>query len=173
MFDKFLLAIFIAGFSSINVLTLKAVAQEPPECYIVDDTGELEDLTDICDASQKRSPDSNSTTTQGENVVNNNININNSDLNSGFGKVSVNDGFVVGADNSSVNSGIDSSYLIDNEPGLDYTAYVRRYQTSLNSFDYLTRREQIFQFDNRFGSHTRILREGRSELPFLIYRYQN
>ena len=169
MFDKFLLAIFIASFSSIGVLIPKAVGQEPPECYIVDESGELEDLTDICNASQKRSPES--TATEDKNVVNNNIKIGNSESESVNTGVSVNDGFVVGVDASSKDSGsIDGSYLIDNEPGSDYTAYIRRYKTSPNSFDRLTRREDIFQFDNRDRSQTSILR-GDRELPFLIYRY--
>jgi len=174
MTNKFLLTIFITSLSFVSVLTPKAIAQERPKCFLIEESGEFTDLTDICDVSQKRSPAA--TTSEGENVVNNNINIISSDSDSEYTKtgVSVNDGFIVGADNSSGNSGlIDSSYLIDNEPGINYTAYVRRYTASPNSFDRQTSREQIFQFDNHYRSRTSILREGRSELPFLIYRYQN
>lgn len=170
MIDKFMLTMFIANFSFMSVLAPKAIAQERPKCYLIDNSGELTDLTDICNASQKRSPDP--TTQGGENVVNNNITIVNSDsVETG---VSFGDGFVVGANNYSGDlSSIDSSYYIDNEPGIDYTAYVRRYTASPSSFDRQTRREEIFQFDDRYRRHTSILRRGRSELPFLIYRYQN
>lgn len=170
MFDKFLFAVFIASFGSIGVMSPQAIAQEQPECYIVDETGELEDLTDICNVSQRRSPES--STTEGENVVNNNINIVNSESGSVETGVATNDGFIIGTEAAAENSGIDSSYLIDNEPGLDYTAYVRRYTTSPNSFDILTRREEVFQFDRHNRSFTSILRDGTSQLPFLIYRYQ-
>jgi len=172
MLDKFLLAIFVANFGFISILSSKAIAQERPKCYLIDESGELTDLSDICDVSQRET--SASTTNEGENVVNNNINIVNSDSASTRSELISNEGFVVSADNSSSSSGaIDSSYLIDNEPGIDYTAYVRRYKSSPDSFDRLTSREQIFGFDDRNRSHTSILRRGRSELPFLIYRYQN
>lgn len=170
MIHKFLLTLFIANFGFISVLAPKASAQERPECYLIDESGELTDLTDICNVSQKRSPEP--ATTEGENIVNNNNNINIVSSDAVKTGVLSDDGFVIDGNNYSEDSGsINSSYYIDNEPGINYTAYVRRYTASPNSFVRQTRREEIFQFDRPL-SHTGILRRGRNELPFIIYRYQ-
>lgn len=77
MTNKFLLTILITSLGLIGGLTPKAMGQERPKCYLIDDSGELTDLTDICNASQKRSPETN-VTNEGQNIVNNNINTINS-----------------------------------------------------------------------------------------------
>ena len=166
---KFLLTIFLTGLGSLAVFTPKAIAQERPECYIIDDSGELTDLTDICNASQRQSTETDATTNEGENVVNNNIKI--IDSKHQDTGVSADDGvFVLGKKDASLESDlIDSTYYIDNEIGVDYTAYTRRYQTPSTSIDRQTLRTQVFQFDTK-PSLTSILRHGR-ELPFIIYRY--
>ena len=167
---KFLLKVFLTSLSSIGVLASIAVAQERPKCYLINSSGELTDLTDICDVSQKRSPEPTPVTNEGSNIVNNNNIINSESL---IREQEVDDNQYLERDAFSVESGIDSSYYIDNEIGSDYTAYVRRYRTSTTPLVRSTLRKQAFQFDNTRRSPTSILRSGRSELPFIIYRYQN
>ena len=128
-------------------------------------------MTNICNASQKRSPDV-ATTNEGLNIINNNYNIVGSNpLATGF---SIDDSaYILGEDNLADNSSfIDSLYYIDNEIGIDYTAYLRSYRVSPTSITRQGLREQIFQFDTNPRSLTSILRQGRSRLPFIIYRYQ-
>ena len=50
---KFLLKI-IATFSFFTFAPI-AIAQERPECYIIEESGQLTDLTDICNVSRQRS----------------------------------------------------------------------------------------------------------------------
>ena len=170
MTHKFLLSIFLTSFS-LGVLTPIAVAQERPKCYLIDNSGQLTDLTDICNVSQKRSPKSEPTTSEGQNIINNNINIIDSKPSDRLG---VDDNvYILGENNLRSNSNlINSSYYIDNEIGNDYTAYIRRYKTSPTSIDRQTLREQIFQFDTNSNSLTSILRRGQNRTPFIIYRYQ-
>ncbi len=82
--------------------------------------------------------------------------------------------FILGKNNLSSKSGlIGSAYYVDNEIGIDYTAYIRRYKTPPSSIDRQTLREQIFQFNTILdtpSSLTSILRSSR-QLPFIIYRY--
>ena len=169
---KFLLKIFLAslGFAT---LTPIAIAQERPECYIIDDTGELTDLTDICNVSQKRSPQITPATNEAPNTVNNNTNvINFNPLDTGL---RLDNNLYILGENSLLSGSDDvfnSTYYIDNEIGSDYTAYIRRYRTSPTSIVRQTLREQIFQFDPNPQSLTSILRRGQSDLPFIIYRYQ-
>ncbi len=167
---KFLLTIFLTSLSSLGGLTPIAVAQERPKCYLIDNSGQLTDLTDICNVSQKRSPKTEPTTNEGQNVVNINI-IDSKPSNLGFSEDD--NVYILGEDNLGLNSSlINSSYYIDNEIGNDYTAYIRRYKVSPTSIVRQTLREQIFQFDAYPNSLTSILRQGQSRTPFIIYRYQ-
>ena len=165
---KFILTVFLSSLGSIAALATRSVAQERPECYIIDDSGQLTNLTDICNATQKRSPEAD-TTSDAQNV-NRNVNIVGSEA---IEQVALDDSVYVLGETSlaSKSDAIDSTYYIDNEIGSDYTAYIRRYQTPGTSFDRQTLREQIFQFDNK-PSLTSILRQGEARIPFLIYRYQ-
>lgn len=165
---KLLLKIFLTTVGSLATFAPIAIAQERPKCYIIDNTGELTDLTDICDVSQQRSPQT-APATQSPNTVNNNTNvINFSPLDTGRQL----DNYVLGEDSFLNRSAVfDSTYYIDNEIGSDYTAYIRRYRTSPTSIARQTLREQIFQFDRHSQSLTSIIRRGQSDLPFIIYRY--
>lgn len=171
---KFLLTIFITSLSSIGALTqaATAIAQERPECYLIDDSGQLTDLTDICNVSEKQLPETNPATSEAQNSNNNIIIIDSKPLETGL---SLDDNlFILGKNNlSSKSSLIGSAYYIDNEIGIDYTAYIRRYKTPPTSIDRQTLREQIFQFNtipSTPTSLTSILRSSR-QLPFIIYRY--
>lgn len=166
---KFLLTAFLTSLSSIGVLASTAVAQERPKCYLIDSSGELSDLTDICDVSQKRSPKTAPVTNEGSKITNN------IDSESSIKQQEANNNRYLERDAFSVESaksGIYSSYYIDNEIGSNYTAYVRRYRPSPTSLVRSTVREQVFQFNTFDRSLTSILRSDRSELPFIIYRYQ-
>ena len=169
---KFLLTIFLTSLGSIGGLTPIAFAQERPECYLIDNSGRLTDLTDICNASQKQSPKTDATS-EGQNIINNNnnVSIDSKALDSGF---SADDNvYILGEDNLSIeSSSIDSSYYIDNEIGTNYTAYIRRYKVTPTSIVRETLREQVFQFGTYPNSITSILRQGRGRIPFIIYRYQ-
>ena len=174
MIYKFLLTISLTSISTICALTPIAVAQERPECYSIDNSGQLTDLTDICNVNQKRLPQTNPTISEGQNIVNNHINILDSKtMNTGL---SLDDSIYILGENSfypnSNSNLVDSAYYIDNETGIDYTAYIRRYKTSPTSIVGKALREQIFQFDAYPNSHTAIVRQGRSKVPFIIYRYQ-
>ncbi len=176
---KFLLTIFLTSLSSIGALTqtATAIAQERPECYLIDDSGQLTDLTDICNVSEKQLSETDPATSEAQNNnsnnnSNNNIIIDSKSLETGL---SLDDNlFILGKNSLSSKSGlIDSAYYIDNEIGIDYTAYIRRYKTSPTSIDRQTLREQIFQFNtipDTTTSLTSILRSSR-QLPFIIYRY--
>lgn len=168
---KFLLTAFLTSLSSISVLASTAVAQERPKCYLIDSSGELSDLTDICDVSLKRSPKTAPVTNEKSSTVNNSTNSESAikQQEADSNRYLERDAFSI----ESAQSGIDSSYYIDNEIGSDYTAYVRRYRKSPTSFIRSTVREQAFQLDTVDRSPTSILRSDRSELPFIIYRYQN
>ena len=70
---KFLLKIF----ATLSLFTFApiAIAQERPKCYIIEESGQLTDLTDICNVSQQRSPQASAasnpnTATNNTNVVN-------------------------------------------------------------------------------------------------------
>ena len=176
---KFLLTIFLTSLSSIGALTQTAIAiaQERPECYLIDNSGQLTDLTDICNVSEKQLPETDPTTSEAQNNnsnnnSNNNIIIDSKALDTGL---SLDDNlYILGKNNLSSKSGlIDSVYYIDNEIGIDYTAYVRRYRTSPTSIDRQTLREQIFQFNTALSapdSLTSIFRSS-NQVPFVIYRY--
>ena len=168
---KFILKIVLASLGSLAALAPIANAQERPKCYIIDDSGQLTDLTDICDVSQKRSSQTASTTSDGANTVNNNTNLIN--LNPSGIELSSDDRPYILRNDSLLNgSGIfNSSYYIDNEIGSDYTAYRRTYKTFPTSIVRQTLKEQIFQFDPHNRSFTSILRRGQSDIPFIIYRY--
>ena len=168
---KFLLTIFLTSLSSIGGLTPIAFAQERPECYLIDNSGQLTDLTDICNASQKRSPKTNPVTSKGQNIINNNnnVSIDSKALNPGL---SIDDNvYILGEDNPSLESFADSSYYIDNGIGTNYTAYIRRYKVPPTSLVREALREQVFQFGTYPNSITSILRQGRGRTPFIIYRY--
>ena len=165
---KFILTVFLGSLGSIAVLAPRSVAQERPECYIIDDSGQLTDLTDICNATQKRSRPTD--TTSDVQSVNRNVSIVGSEA---IEEVALDDSVYVLGETSLAgkSDAIDSTYYIDNEIGSDYTAYIRRYQTPGTSFDRQTLRDRVFQFDTE-PSLTSILRRGESRTPFLIYRYQ-
>ncbi len=172
---KFLLTIFLTSLSSIGALTqtATAIAQERPECYLIDDSGQLTDLTDICNVSEKQLPETDSATSDAQNNnSNNNIIIDSKPLETGL---SLDDNlFILGKNDLSSKSGlIGSAYYIDNEIGIDFVAYLRRYKTPPTAIDRQTLREQIFQFNtipSTPTSLTSILRSSR-QLPFIIYRY--
>ncbi len=169
---KFLLTIFLTSLGSIGGLASIAVAQERPKCYLIDNSGQLKDLTDICNASQKQSPKTEPVTNEGQNIINNNnINIDSKPLES---KLSVDDNvYILGENNLSIKSSFaDSSYYGGNEIGTDYTAYIRRYKVPPTSIVREALREQVFQFGTYPNSITSILRQGRGRIPFIIYRYQ-
>ena len=165
---KLLLKIFLTSLGSLATFAPIAIAQERPECYIIDDSGQLRDLTDICNVSQKRSPQI-APATETPNTVNNNTNvINFNSLDTGL---LLDNNYVLGENSLLNRSGVfDSAYYIDNEIGSDYTAYIRSYRTSPSSIFRQTLREQIFQFDSNYRSLTSIIRRGH-DIPFIIYRY--
>ena len=166
---RLLLTVFLTSLGSL-ALAPTAVAQERPKCYLIEPSGQLVDLTEICNTSHRRSPESNPSASEGFNITNNNYNIVNQP---GAGDVFVSDrGSVLGQDSLAVGSGIDSAYYIDNEIGMDYTAYTRRYSVPSTSIVRRELRERVFQFDAPSNSLTSILRQGQSRIPFIIYRYQ-
>ena len=167
---KFLLKIFLTSLGSLAILAPIAIAQERPECYIIDNTGELTDLTDICNVSQRRSPQTAPATNEAPNNINNNTNV--IDFSPSNAGSELDDNvYVLGENVISNRSGaFNSSYYIDNEIGSDYTAYIRKYRTSPTSLTRQTLREQVFQFDRHSQSLTSIIRRGH-DLPFIIYRY--
>ena len=172
---KFLITIILTSLSSIGALThaATAIAQERPECYMIDNSGQLTDLTDICNVSEKQLPETDSATSDAQNNnSNNNIIIDSKPLETGL---SLDDNlFILGKNDLSSKSGlIGSAYYIDNEIGIDFVAYLRRYKTPPTAIDRQTLREQIFQFNtipSTPTSLTSILRSSR-QLPFIIYRY--
>ena len=167
---KFLLKIFLTSLGSLATLVPIAIAQERPECYIIDDSGQLTDLSNICNVSQKRSPQIAPSTNESPNTVNNNTNvINFTPLDT---RLLDNNLYILGENSLSIRSGVfNSAYYIDNEIGSGYTAYIRSYRTSPTSIVRQTSREQIFQFDRDPESLTSIIRRGQSDIPFIIYRY--
>ena len=167
---KFLLKIFLTSLGLGATLAPIAIAQEPPECYIIDNSGQLTDLTDICNVSQKRSPQNAPATDDASNIVNNNTNVIN--LNPFNTEGVLDNSYILGQNIPNRSGTFNSSYYIDNEIGSDYTAYIRRYRTSLTSTARQTRREQIFQFNGYPQSLTSIIRRGQSDLPFILYRYR-
>ncbi len=168
---KFLFTVFLTSLSSIGAIAPIAVAQERPKCYLIDSSGQLTDLTEICDASQKRSPNPAPTTNDSLKIINNNNNIIGSEP-LATEVVEYDNTYILGEDNFSFDSNfIDSSYYIDNEIGMDYTAYLRQYRVSPTSITRQVSRKQVFQFDNYPSSLTSLLRQGRSRIPFIIYRY--
>ncbi|MEO1005753.1 MAG: hypothetical protein AAFW67_07865 [Cyanobacteria bacterium J06638_38] len=56
MIYKSLLKVFLTSVGLFGALTTAVAAQERPECYIIDNSGRLTDLTDLCNVSQGRSP---------------------------------------------------------------------------------------------------------------------
>ena len=71
---KFLLKVFLTSLGSLATLAPLAIAQERPECYIIEDSGQLTDLSDICNVSQQRSPQANSNSSD-TNTASNNTNV--------------------------------------------------------------------------------------------------
>ena len=163
---KSLLKTLLTSFCSLGAIATVAVAQEPPECYIVDASGELTDLTDICNASQKKSSSTQNNTGEALTITNNNSNVVNSNQTADSSS-----SVLVGDDLLVESSSIDSSYYIDSEPGINYAAYTRRYNTPSTSAVRQSVRERAFQFNTNRDSLTSILRESQSRLPFIIYRY--
>ena len=169
---KLLFTVFLTSLSSLVGFAPIAVAQEQerPKCYLIDESGQLTDLTDICNASQKRSQPPVPAANEDLNIINNNI-IGFKSLANEF--VKDDNLYILGEENFSFDSSlIDSSYYIDNEIGSDYTAYIRQYQTAPTSVTREVLKKQVFQFDDYPDSLTSILRRGRSQMPFIIYRYQ-
>jgi hypothetical protein len=166
---KFLLKIFLTSLGLGATLAPIAIAQERPECYIIDNSGQLTNLTDICNVNQKRSPQNAPANNVAPNTVNNNTNVIN--LNPFDTEEVLDNSYILGENIPNISGTFDSLYYIDNEIGSDYTAYIRRYRTSSSSIARQTRREQIFQFDRDSQSLTSIIRRGQSDLPFIIYRY--
>lgn len=172
MINKLLFTALLTAFSSLGAFASTVAAQERPKCYLIDNSGQLTDLTDICNVSQQRSPEPASSSNENINIVNTNNN-NLVDSRSSVDNVVVGDGLLVSGVNRADSSNlIDSAYYIDNEIGTDYTAYIRSYRVTPTFTTRKDLREQIFQFDNRRKSVTSILRKGRSQLPFLIYQYR-
>ena len=167
---RLLLTVFLTSLGSLALAPI-AVAQERPKCYLIEPSGQLVDLTEICNASQRRSPENNPSADEDSNITNDNYDIISSQP--GADDVLVGDrGFVLERDNIAFRSGIDSAYYIDNEIGMDYTAYTRRYSVPSTSIVRPEFKERVFQFDTRPNSLTSILRQGQSRIPFIIYRYQ-
>ena len=166
---KSLLATLLTSFCSLGAIASMAAAQEPPECYIIDSSGKLTDLTDICNVREKRSSAADDNTGEGVNIINNNNNITSSNQTpDGSSSVFVADDLVAASTSS------DSSYFIDNELGNNYTAYTRRFNVAPTAAVRQTIRDRSFQFDTfdaRRDSLTSILRATQSRLPFIIYRY--
>lgn len=154
-----------------GALTPVVAAQERPECYIIDNSGQLTDLSDICNVSQKRSPETSSANSKPQRIAKQD-GVNPNLLNTGLPLD--NTVYILGENNLTSDSGlIDSSYFIDNEIGIDYTAYIRRYKIPPTSLTRQTLRKEIFQpdrFDSTPDRLTSILRGGRA-LPFIFYRY--
>ena len=173
MSHRFLLKVFLTSIGLFGALTTAAAVQgkEPPECYIIDNSGKLTDLTDICNVSQKRSPDRDSVSSEPQDIANRSV----SDPNLREAEFALdNNQYILGKKSVATESGaISSVYYIDNAIGADYAAYVRRYKTAPTSLTRRTLRENIFQFNTNLSTSERltsILRDGR-EVPFLIYRY--
>lgn len=172
MLDKLLATVFLTtlGFGA---LVATASAQERPKCYIIDNSGKLTDLSDLCNVSQKRSPNTptNNASNDAPNIINNdNIIIDSQSL---VEDEENNNQYILGENNFSFDSSsINSSYYIDNEIGMDYTAYLRQYRVFPTSLPRQLSRKQVFQFDDYPQSLTSILRQGQSRVPFIIYRYQ-
>ena len=166
---RLLLTVFLTSLSSLTLAPI-VVAQERPKCYLIEPSGQLVDLAEICNASQKRSPENNPSASEGLNIINNNYNIvSHPEAVDAF----ISDRRFSRRDSLALGSGIDGTYYIDNEIGMDYTAYTRRYSVPSTSIVRRELRERVFQFDAPSNSLTSILRQGRSRIPFIIYRYQN
>lgn len=167
---KYLLTIFL---TSLGTLALPSVsmAQERPECYLIDSSGKLTDLTDLCNVSQKRSPEPNAPSNEGLSIINNNNNVAGGEPKGTKPATSSSSTIFVGDDLSLELSSFDSSSFIDNEIGVDFTAYIRRFKAAPVATVRSDLREQAFEFDTDRDSITSILRESRGRLPFLIYRY--
>lgn len=170
---KYLLTIFLTSLSSLGAFASISMAQERPECYLIDSSGQLTDLTDICNVSQKRSPDTDTIISEVQNLIDNNNNA--AEIEPlGTRPSTDNSSSVFVGDNLSLElSSVDSSSFIDNEIGVDYTAYTRSYKVAPVATVRRTLREEAFQFDTNRDSLTSILRQSRGRLPFLIYRYPN
>lgn len=152
---------------------MPVIAKERPKCYLIDESGQLTNLTDICNASRPQDATVETANNEGLNIINNNSNVVGTEpLTDGL---SVDDNvYFLGEDSVPVNlSSINSSYYIDNEIGIDYTAYIRRYRVSPTSLARQSVRERVFQFDIDVepSNLTSILRRGQSRTPFIIYRY--
>ena len=71
---KFLLKVFLTSLGCLFTFAPIAIAQRP-ECYIINESGQLTDLTDICNVSQQRSPQA-ARSANNPNTANNNNNTN-------------------------------------------------------------------------------------------------
>lgn len=172
MSHRFLLKVFLASIGLFGALTTAVQGKEPPECYIIDNSGKLTDLTDICNVGQKRSPQTDAAASSEPQSI---TNISVSDPNLQEAEFALDDNqYILGKRSVTTDSGaISSVYYIDNAIGADYAAYVRRYKTAPTSLTRQTLRENIFQFNSNESTSERltsILRDGR-EVPFIIYRY--
>ncbi|MEL6440420.1 MAG: hypothetical protein AAFQ80_14325 [Cyanobacteria bacterium J06621_8] len=214
MIRKSLLKIFLTSAGLLGAMTTAVTAQEQPECFIIDSSGKLTDLTEFCNVSKERSPEAVSTavtTPKSECFIIDNAgkrteltefcdvskkraprqDAAKAEAPNGTTRVVVDPNLVetgvvlddnlliLGENNVLSESGaIDSAYYIDNAIGSDFVAYVRRFKTAPTSRFRQTQREDIFQVNNPFNRTipaserlTSILRQGRGDVPFLIYRY--
>lgn len=115
---KFLLKVFLTSLGSLATLTPIAIAQRP-ECYIIEESGQLTDLTDLCNASQQRS--SKAPAANNPNTVNNNTNVVNFDPISTEGR-----GLTGGVFNPYYNSSIGFNYSPYTGSYIDSTPVVNR-----------------------------------------------
>lgn len=170
---KFLLSVSLTSLSLIGAIAPSVSAQERPKCYLIDNSGQITNLTDICNASQRTTPVVETATNEGLNIINNNRNVIGSEPLASDLSLADNVYFLgEGSAPVDLNS-IGSSYYIDKELGIDYAAYIRRYRTSPTSLPRQAVKEQVFQFDVDVepDNLTSIIRRGQSRTPFLIYRY--
>lgn len=109
---KFLLKILAT--LSLFTFAQTAIAQERPECYIIEESGQLTDLTDICNVSKERSPQTNPTSSD-PNTASNNTNVVN------FNPVSTGGLGLTGA------GAFNRSYYYNSSIGSGYTPYTGDY----------------------------------------------
>ena len=167
---KLLLSVTTTSLSIFGAIAPMGIARERPQCYLIDNSGQLTNLTNICNASSlERSPSA--TATVDKDINNDNI-IDSESSDSDFlgGEIV----YFLGEGNPPIDlSAFSSSYYIDNEIGNDFAAYIRRYETSPSYLPRQVIRKQAFQLEDDFelNSLTSILRRGNGSTPFLIYRY--
>lgn len=185
---KFPLKVLLVGVGMLGALTTAATAQgaEPPECYLIDNSGKLTDLTSICNASQQRTAVSQPLQLDDNPecfLIDNSGNL--TDLTdlcnvsqkqaaskdfAGSEPMNVdnniavddrltidNNQFILGENNVVDQPGaINSAYYIDNAIGGDYAAYVRQYQNTPTSLTRQTLREEVFQLNTNVSTSDRL-----------------